>query len=169
LLSAPAARQGKRQRFVPLSSSVIFDMPDTTSKLGMIGIICGGVALLLALVHFYAGPLSPQPALETSIAEKAVEIRDATVAALRGEDIEKKTFTSEMNLDQIVQIVTAVLGGVAVILGVAGWARGESKRAAIGAAFLGAFAIGFQFLGVALGLIIVAIILGAVLSQLGFG
>lgn len=138
------------------------------SKLGMIGIICGAVALLLALVHFYAGPFAPQPTLETSIAEKAVEIRDATVAALSGEEIEKKAFTSEMNLDQAVQVFTAVLGGLAVILGVAGWARRESKRVAIGAAFLGAFAIAFQFLGVALGVIVFAIILGAVLSQLGF-
>jgi len=144
-------------------------MAESTSRLGSIGIICGSVALLLALVHFYAGPFSPQLTLETSIAEKAVEIRDATVAALRGEEVEKKTLGSEMDLDRVVQITTAVLGGLAVILGVFGYARHESKRAALGAAVLGAFAIAFQFLGVALGIIIFAILVSAVLSGLGFG
>jgi hypothetical protein len=142
---------------------------EVSAKLGFIGITCGSVALLLAFVHFYAGPFSPQQTIETSIAEKAVEIRDATVAALRGEEAEKKTYVSGMDLDQVIQVGTAVLGGLAIILGVAGFARHESKRAAIGAAILGAFAIAFQFLGIALGAIIFAILIAAVLSQLGFG
>ena len=52
-----------------------------------IGIGVGAVALLLALVHFWAGPFSPQPSLEQTVAEKAVSIRDATIAALKGETV----------------------------------------------------------------------------------
>jgi hypothetical protein len=37
-------------------------------------------------VHFWGGPFTPQPSLETSVAEKAVAIRDATLAALKGEE-----------------------------------------------------------------------------------
>ncbi|WP_223669569.1 hypothetical protein [Kangiella shandongensis] len=59
------------------------------SKFGTIGIILGALALVLALVHFWSGPFSPQPTLETTIAEKAASIRNATVNALTGKEIEK--------------------------------------------------------------------------------
>ena len=135
----------------------------------MIGIGIGAVALLLALVHFYAGPFSPQPMLEDTIAEKAVAIRDATVAALKGEEREKVLVSANYNLDRVLQIAISVLGGLAVVFSVLGFAKKEPGRAAIGAFVLGSFAIGFQFLGVALGAIIFFILVAAVLSQLGFG
>ncbi|MBT8052831.1 MAG: hypothetical protein HKN57_12995 [Xanthomonadales bacterium] len=144
-------------------------MAEVNSKLGNIGLLVGALALLLALVHFYAGPFSPQPTIETSVAEKAVAIRDATVAALKGEVIEKKTYVSKMNLDKATYITTAVLGGLAVILGVVAFARKESTRVAVGAGLLGGLAIAFQFIGVALGIIVFAILIAVVLSQLGFG
>ena len=142
-------------------------MKNDSSKLSFIGIGLGSIALLLALFHFYAGPFSPQPTLEDTIAEKAVAIRDATIAALKGEEKEKKTVMSEMNLDKGVQIATALLGGIAIILGVIGFAKKESIRVASGAAVLGGGAIAFQFLTVALGVIVVAILVAAVLSQIG--
>ena len=55
-------------------------MAEKRSTLGFTGIAIGSIALLLVLVHFYAGPFSPQPTIETTIAEKAVSIRDAAVA-----------------------------------------------------------------------------------------
>ncbi len=142
-------------------------MENESSKLSFIGIGVGSVALLLALFHFYAGPFSPQPTLEDTVAEKAVAIRDATIAALKGEEKEKKTVMSEMNLDKGVQIATALLGGIAIILGVIGFAKKESIRVSSGAAVLGSGAIAFQFLTVALGVIVVAILVAAVLNQIG--
>jgi hypothetical protein len=144
-------------------------MEKPTSKLSLIGIGIGAAALLLALVHFYAGPFSPQPTLEDTVADTAVAIRDATVAALKGEEREKASFAVDYDLDRLLQILISVLGGTAVILGVVGFAKKEATRAAIGAFVLGSFAIGFQFLGVALGAIIIVILVAAVLSQLGFG
>jgi hypothetical protein len=142
-------------------------MENDSSKLSFIGIGIGATALLLALFHFYAGPFSPQPTLEDSVAEKAVAIRDATIAALKGEEKEKETVISEMNLDKGVQIATALLGGIAIILGVIGFAKKESIRVAGGAAALGGGAIAFQFLTVALGVIVFAILIAAVLNQIG--
>lgn len=139
------------------------------SRISMIGIGIGSIALLLALLHFYAGPFTPQPSLQDTVADTAVAIRDATVAALRGEEREKSLITAEYDLDRIVQILISVLGGCAVILGVVGFASRESTRAAVGAFVLGSFAIGFQFLGIALGAILLVILVAAVLSQLGFG
>jgi hypothetical protein len=80
-------------------------MSEKKPKVGTIGIVIGSVALLLALFHFYAGPFSPQPKLEQTIAEKAVAIRDATVAALRGEEIQKEPWTSKWDKDKLLVLV----------------------------------------------------------------
>jgi hypothetical protein len=144
-------------------------MESQSWKFSFTGIGIGAIALLLALFHFYAGPFTAQPALEDVVANKAAAIRDATIAALKGEASERIAAPSEMDLDKIVQISTALLGGVAVILGVLGFAKKEPLRAAGGAAILGGSAIAFQFLAIALGAIILAILIAAVISQLGLG
>ncbi len=144
-------------------------METKKSLFSLIGIGLGSLALLMALFHFYAGPLSPQPAIEDTVAEKAVAIRDATIAALKGEEREKEMVdVSSLDLDKVMSIVTAMLGGLAIILGVIGFVRHEPLRAATGAAVLGGTAIAFQFLVVALGLIVGVILIAVILSQLGF-
>ncbi len=140
-----------------------------SAKLSFSGISFGGIALMLALIHFWAGPFSPQPTLEETVAETAVSIRDATLAALRGEELETVTEPRDFNTDQIIDIAIPILGGLAIILAVIGYALKESARVAIGAVFLGSAAIAFQFAAMALGVIVVAILVSAVLSELGFG
>lgn len=140
----------------------------TSMRISMIGIAMGGVALLVALVHFWAGPFAPQPSLERSVAETAVAIRDATVAALRGDEIKDASSTREFNLDKGIEVLAVVLGGGAIILAVVGFAKGESTRAAGGAAVLGAGAIAFKFAVFAVGAIVVAVLIAAVLGELGF-
>ena len=61
------------------------------------------------------------------------------------------------------------MGGLAIILGVFGFAKKESARVAGGAALLGGVAMAFQFAVMALGAIIVAILVAAVISQIGIG
>ena len=143
-------------------------MDRTKSKIGIIGVLIGSIALSLALFHFYGGPLSPQPKLEQTIAEKAVAIRDATVAVLKGKGIKKESWTSKWDADKIIDVIIALLGGTAIIAGIFAFIRKESLRVAGGAAVLGGGAIAFQFAALALGAIVVAIILSAVLSQLDF-
>jgi hypothetical protein len=139
------------------------------ATIGFIGIGIGAIALLMAIVHFWAGPVSPQPSLEKTVAEKAVAIRDATVAALKGEAIEdKKVSRSSFDLDDTLRITTSVLGGLAIILGVVSLATREPFRVAGGAAVLGGSALAFQFAVLALGLIFLAILTASVVSQLGF-
>lgn len=145
-------------------------MESEKSTFGFIGIGVGALALMLALVHFWAGPFSPQPSLEQTVAEKAVSIRDATVAALKGETAPApESASSSYDLDEIASIATAVLGGLAVILAVIGIAMKEPARVAGGAAALGAGAIAFQFAAMALGIIVLVILISAVLGSLGFG
>ncbi len=143
-------------------------MAEKSSKISFTGIALGGIALLMALIHFYAGPFTQQPTIEETVAEKAVAIRDATVAALKGEKVENKAVTEKrMDNDKILQIATAVLGGLAIILGVIGYARQEPTRAASGAAILGGGAIAYQFSVIAIGAIVFAILVAAVLSNTG--
>ena len=142
----------------------------STPTFGFIGIGIGSIALLLALVHFWAGPFSPQPTLEQTVAEKAVAIRDATVAALKGKSATPpEAEATSYDLDRIASIATAVLGGLSVILAVIGIALKEPLRVAGGAAFLGAAAIAFQFAVVALGIIAIVLLVSAVMGSLGFG
>lgn len=144
-------------------------MSDDRSTFGFIGIGAGSIALMLALLHFWAGPFSPQPTLEQVVADKAVSIRDATVAALRGESApEPERVSRERNMDDVARIATAFLGGLAVILAVVGIARKEPVRVAGGAAVLGVGAIAFQFAVVALGVFVIVTLVSVVLGEIGF-
>lgn len=140
------------------------------SIFGFIGIGVGAIALMLALVHFWAGPFSPKPTLEVVVAEKAVSIRETTIALLKGEEIVvPKPEESGYDLDEIASVATAVLGGLAVILAVLGAAFKEPRRVAGGAAALGVGAIAFQFAAMALGVLVVVILIAAVLGSVGGG
>ena len=143
-------------------------MTEQNSTISFIGIGLGSIALLLAIVHFWAGPFTPQPSLEQTVAEKAVSIKKATIAALKGEEAPEAQ-SRPVDADQLLSIGTAVLGGLAIILGVVGYAKKEPLRVAGGAAVLGGSALAFQFAVIALGAIVLAILVGAVLSQIGIG
>ena len=78
-------------------------MKNIQNKLGYIGLALGAVALLLALIHFWAGPFSSQPTLETVIADKAASIRDSTIKALKGEEY-REVVTSAWNADRVRQL-----------------------------------------------------------------
>jgi hypothetical protein len=142
-------------------------MKKQKSHISFIGIGIGSIALLLTIVHFWAGPFTPQPTLEQTVAEKAVSIKNATIAALKGEE-EPEAQSRPLDADQLLRIGTAVLGGLAIILGVIGYAKKEPLRVAGGAAVLGGSALAYQFAVIALGAIVLAILVAAVLSQIGF-
>ena len=146
-------------------------MNEKKSILGFTGIAIGATALMLALIHFWAGPFSPKPSLEEIVAEKAVSIRDATLAALKGEKVAAPPpqDSQRYDLDRIASVATSAMGGLAVILGVLGVALKEPIRVTGGAAILGVGAIAFQFTVVALGLLVLAILVSAVIGELDFG
>ncbi len=144
-------------------------MEETKSTYSFIGMGLGSIALLLAIIHFWAGPFSPQPTFEQTVAEKAVAIKEATIAALKGKDAPLPQTESKMDADKIISVITATFGGIAIILGVFGYAKKEPIRVAGGAAILGGSAIAFQFAVVALGVIVFAILVAVVLSQIGIG
>lgn len=143
------------------------EQQESSTHFGMIGIAIGSIALLLSLVHFWAGPFAPQPTVESFVAEKAASIRSATIDALKGKQPVKESFTRNWDADSYADVATAVLGGFALIFGVLGFAKHESTRSAGGAAVLGVSAIAFQFIAMYAMMLLVVLLICAVLSSLG--
>jgi hypothetical protein len=139
------------------------------NKFGMFGIVVGAFALVLALVHFWAGPFSPQPTLDTYVSEKAASIRKKTIDALKGKPVEKEYVKSNFDADKVTRIITAVLGALALILAALSFSNHESARTAGSAAALGVSAIAFQFIAMYAMAFLVVILIVAVLSSLSGG
>lgn len=119
-------------------------------------------------MHFWAGPFSPQPTLETTVAEKAASIKNATIKALKGEEY-RETYKANWDTDKIIDVSTAVLGGLAFILSILAFAKQEPTRVAAGGAALGVSAIAFQFIAMYAMALLVVLLIAAVLSGLGIG
>lgn len=141
--------------------------PAPSSHWSRWGMSLGSIALMLALVHFWGGPFSPQPTLEQTVGEKVTAIREAAIDALKGQTNKAEPKQTSYDLDQIASITTAVLGGLAIILGAVGYVKHEPTRTAVSAGLLGGIAIGFQFAVVAVGMIIIALIIAAILHSFG--
>ena len=150
------------------------------SKFGIFGIVVGSMALLLVLVHFWAGPFSPPPtstAMESFVHKKVTSIRQAAIDAVKGKPLQQDKQVevapvSQYDNDKIADIVAVVLGGLAVILAVISFVRHEPKRIAGGAVALGLSAITFQFIAMyamaVLGIIMIVLIISAITGGGGF-
>lgn len=136
-------------------------------RISTIGIALGSIGLLLALFSFWAGPFAPQPTVENIVAEKVASIRTAALDALKGKKVEKEFVEVSWDADRTIQVVTAMLGGVALILGVIGYAKSEPKRAAGGAVALGISAIAFQFIAMYAMALLLVILIAAALQSVG--
>ena len=138
------------------------------SSFGLVGVVAGVIALGLALVHFWAGPFSPKPSIEEVVAEKAVKIRDSVVARLKGLQKPASVQPQGFDTDHVITTSTIVAGFLAVVLAVVSYIRREDNRVSMSAVALGGGAIALQYLAVALGAIVLAILIAAVLSKLDF-
>lgn len=142
-------------------------MEKTKGTVGLVGVVLGSLALCATVLHFRAGPLEPPEPVEVAVADKAVKIRDAVVAKLKGKEYEAGRAENHWGPDRIAEVSTIAVALVAIILGVIAYGCHESVRMSGTAAVLGGAAIGFQYLGLAIGLIFIAILVAAVLNQLG--
>jgi hypothetical protein len=122
------------------------EMSREKSFFGFTGIALGAAALLLAVLHFLAGPLTPKPALEEVVSDKVRSIKQAANEKLKGEKNEIQVNSSDIDTDQIVAIFYSTLAAIAVIFGVFGWAKNEPFREASGAVIMGGIAIIFQII-----------------------
>ena len=139
---------------------------------GYIGFALGALSLLLVLTHFWSGPFAPQQRTGVTVGELAAEIRHAAVRKLKGQPPPKPT-ARPWDIDRVLEVVAALLAGLALIAGAAGYARREDWRPAMAVAVLhvgdviGASAVAFQFFAWAILVIAGAIIIAAVVYNIG--
>jgi polyferredoxin len=145
-------------------------MENRKSTMGFIGIGFGAIALLLAVVHFWAGSFSPQPSIEEVITNKAISIKESAFARLKGKDITVNSQpTQTFDADQLIRLAIAILGSIALIFAVIAFAINELPKVAVGAAILGAGALAFQFAIMALAAIVFVFLIAAILNNLSVG
>lgn len=141
--------------------------PIKTRTISLIGVVFGLLALGAALLHFWLGPLERTPPLDEVVAEQALKIKARVLAKLTGAASQEPPEPRTRSLDAWIDVLTVSFGFVAIACGVIAFIRREDKRATASAVLLGLGAIGFQFLALALGVIVLVILIGAVLSSLG--
>ena len=140
----------------------------TTSTFGILATVLGFLAFAAVVGHFFVGPIDPPPPIEVSIADKAASIRDATVAALKGEDYEAESEHLPKTLDDYLTYAFIALAMIAILLAVVGFVRREPLRPSIAGAALGGLAIVFQFAVTLFFALLFVLLLSAVLDQLDF-
>lgn len=140
----------------------------TGSTFGIAAVALGFLSFAAVIGHFFAGPFDPPPPMEISIAEKAADIRDATVAALKGEEYEAKSRQRPRTLDDYLTYTFMALAALAILAGIIGFIRRESLRPSFAGASLGGLAIAFQVATVMFIAFLCAIVLAAVIDQLDF-
>jgi hypothetical protein len=80
------------------------------SPLGLVAVLCGGLSLMVAVLHFFVGPIAPRQPVEESIAELAVGVRNAVVAELAGEEYEGSPDGQRWDADRVLDLGTVVVG-----------------------------------------------------------
>ena len=138
------------------------------AKFGYLALALGFLAFAAVLGQFFVGPIDPPPPVEISVAEKAAKIRDATVAALKGEEYEAESSTRTRTLDDYLTYSIMALAGVAILLAIIGFVQHERLRPAIAGASLGGMAIAFQVAITLFVAALVAFLLAAVIDKLDF-
>lgn len=139
-----------------------------SSMFGMLAVVLGFLAFAGVIGHFFAGPFDPPPPIEVSIAEKAVDIRDATIAALKGEEYEAERTARPKTIDDYLTYSFIALAVVAILMSVIGFVRHERWRPSVAGASLGGLAITFQFATMLFFGLLCAIVLAAVIDKLDF-
>lgn len=150
---------------IPLITKREHIMGKQTSTFSYIGMAIGAGALLLAIVHIWAGPFNRQPTFEDNVKREAMALKDAVISAFKGEQETTTTAPATTDIDRLLHILTAVLGGIAIILAVFAFARNEPLRATAAAAVLGSAAMAFQYILLAVGVLILGIVVVTILSQ----
>ena len=132
---------------------------------GFFGFALGALALILVLVHFWAGPFAPQQRASVTVGEIAGEIREAAIRKLKGTP-QPKPVPAKWDSDRILKLVAAVLAGLAVVTSVAALVRREAWRPAVAGIALGTSAVAFQVFTWTILVLAGAIILYAIIHNI---
>jgi len=145
------------------------EKPQKPRKFGIAGTFIGLVALGIAVLHFFAGPIETPPPIEETVAQLTVNIKDAMSAKFKGEEYVAPAKESGIGPDKIVEYSVIAFGFLALVLGVVGFVRGEDIKANGAAVAVGAGAITFQFAVAVVGAILGIMLIAAIIGSIGGG
>ena len=143
---------------------------------GMISFALGAVALLMAMVQFWNGPLSSvetnQKNVSVSVGEMAAEMRQAAVRKLKGQPAPQQQpappADQPWKVPKIFKLLTSILAGIALVAAATGFVRRETWRPVVVGTAFGSAALLFQlfawFSWIVL-LVVGAIMLVAIISN----
>lgn len=113
--------------------------PSGRSNFGLAGIALGSISLLVAILHFWIGPIAPPPKTST-----IKSIAKGLVNTIRGkEDLPAQR---PWKLDKFVDIGTVTAGGITIILALISFVNHEPKRMTMAAALLGVGTIALKLI-----------------------
>ncbi len=140
-------------------------MTTKRSTFGVVGLTTGAIALLVALLSFWALPiLIPPKPIEQVVVEKALDIRQRLVERIAGIE-SKEQRDNEIDWYRICAVVAVALGAAAIVLAGVSFARRENLRISAVAALLGTGAIVAQFLILILAAIVLLVLIALVLPK----
>lgn len=134
---------------------------------GYVSFAAGAVALLLVLVHFWAGPFAPRPHASVTIGEIAAQMHQAAVHKLSGKPPAAPAAVA-WDSDRALKVVTGLVAALAIIASAAALVRRAAWQPAAAGVALGSSAIAFQVLTWAILVIAGCVILFAIIQQTDF-
>ena len=145
------------------------DSSDATRPAGWPGwgaFALGVAALVLAMVHLYAGPFAPQQSVGVTIGEIAADIWTSGRQSMAGE-APPAPEVRPWDVDRVLEVAKPVLAGLALALGTVALILRRGTRAGLAGILFGASAVLFQVFAWAVLVIAGVILLGAILANLG--
>ena len=139
--------------------------PRTRPLAGWAAFLLGAVALILVIVHFFAGPFAPQQDVSISVGEIAAEMREAAKRAVTGAP-QPEPQAQPWDIDRVLEAGAGSIASLALILGLASLALRERRMPAAAGLVLGAGAIAFQMFTWMVMLLIGALILAAIMANI---
>ncbi|MCP3870637.1 MAG: hypothetical protein GY703_21610 [Gammaproteobacteria bacterium] len=135
---------------------------------GVSGSVIGLLALIVAVLHFYLGPIADPERVEIFIAEKTVNIKNAISAKLKGEEYAVPERPTAIDPDLLVVRGTMMAVLLALSFGVFGFLRKEEHLPSGLALGLGGATVVFSISIAIAGIFVAIIIIAAIVGALGF-
>jgi hypothetical protein len=131
------------------------------TKFSLIGMILGIISLVIAVLHFWLGPIE-KVTLEDIAIKKAREIKHAITNTIMNKEEQLKEKMGPDRLLKIAVVITALTG---LISGIIGFVQKENIRYCASAIGLSAATIALQYILFAIAMVVLVIVIMTIISK----
>ena len=135
---------------------------------GTWGVILGLIAFGSGLMMFLIGPIHTDTrTLQQKVVDKTVSFKDSIAAKFKGKEVQqtREDPVSDRDINKAIGKATIVIAFLSFVLAILSFLKREDPRYTATAVVLGGATLAFQFLLVALGIIIILVIILFVAGQ----